>query len=128
MPTLPAIKNVNTAKEKATGLKLAGPSSLRMPRDMLHLLPRRSQENPLLGSIKKKRGSSYEASGSEAESPHRNRRRHRSNRVKVVQEDQRNTPMEGAESSNQSGFLWKPVSYRGVFMQTCLPNLHSILT
>ena len=54
MPTLPAIKNVNTAKEKATGLKLAGPSSLRMPRDMLHLLPRRSQENPLLGSIKRK--------------------------------------------------------------------------
>ena len=54
MPTLPAVKNVNTAKEKATGAKLAGPSSLRKPRDMLHLLPRRSQENPLLGSIRRK--------------------------------------------------------------------------
>ena len=55
------------------------------------------------------RSSDYDSSGSEAGSPHRNRRRHRSNRVKVVQGDQRKSPMEGVRSSN-SDFpsLWEP--------------------
>ena len=73
--------------------------------------PKEKPREPTPAPNKKKRGrrsksqdsdrvSDYDASASEAESPHRNRRRYRSNRVKVVQEDQRNTPMEGAGSSN----------------------------
>ena len=69
------------------------------------------------------RGSSYDVSGSEAESPHRNRRRrrHRSNRVKVVEEDQGNPSVKGVGSSNSDLLpLWEPSQNKNRHFVNCI--------
>ena len=103
MLALPAAINANTAKEKATGAKLAGSSSQRRPQDILHLLLRRSQETPLLGPTRRKEGGApspkvlTEALTTMPAALRLGplRRKNMSKRVKVVQEDQRKPPMEG---------------------------------
>ena len=59
------------------------------------LLDFRKEENKMSKSQGSDRGSSYDASCSEAESSSRNRSRHRINRVKVVEDVQEKPPMKG---------------------------------
>ena len=120
MPGSNAVMLVSTARGRAIGLRHVGLKFLEKAPGYVAPPPKEKLREPNPGFQKKKRGkrsnpkasdrgSSYDASGSEAEFPHRNRRRHRSNRVKVVEEVQENPPMKGAGSSNSDSLpLWEP--------------------
>ena len=105
--------------EKAPGYVAPPPKEKpREPTPGLQKNKKRGRRSKSQGSD---RGSSYGASGSEAESPHRNRRRHRSNRVKVVEEDQGNPPIKGAGPSNSDSLpLSEPSQNKNRLFVNCI--------